>query len=91
MSDIPPILRGVQIDNPDTLAQCLRSDLIFLKLEASIPDEKDRKLTEQVFREHYEIIKKIHGYVKSQSAVYPQVDQQTLNTHFYEKLNLPSM
>ena len=50
-----------------------------ITLDRFIEDEKDRKITEQVIRENFEIIKDIFYYLLSRSPSYPLIDVATLH------------
>ena len=41
-------------------------------------DEKDKKITEQVIKENFDVIKEVFSFLQSNSPVYPLVDIITL-------------
>lgn len=70
------------------MAQCCRNDLVKLKMERFVEDEKDRRLCEQVFRENFEVIRDIMYMLRSNSDVFPLITYDTIYDHFASKLLL---
>lgn len=62
-----------------------------LKLERIIDDEKDKKLTEQVIRENYDLFKDTYSFLLASTTDYPQVDIETLYSKFVVGLELENL
>ncbi len=65
---------GLLSDNSETLLQCLKHDLIHLKIERLVDDEKSRIGLESVLKENYDVVRDIFVYLQARSHAYPDID-----------------
>lgn len=64
----------------------MKSDVSMLKLQ--FDDERDRKITEQLIKENYSLIKEIQQSVLEKSSSYPILDPKTVIENFLMPLKL---
>lgn len=60
-----------------------------IKFEKHTADDKDRKITKNVFSENVQMLKQLFFYLQYSSPTYPSIDLETLYNKFVSKLVLP--
>jgi hypothetical protein len=64
----------------------MKHDIALLKL--SIEDERDRKITEQLIKENYALIRDLYYFVLEKSVDFPILTPETLYNEFFTLLQL---
>lgn len=64
----------------------MKHDISFLKL--SNEDDRDRKITEQIIKENYAVIRDLYNFVLEKSPDFPILTPNTLYKEFFSLLQL---
>jgi hypothetical protein len=84
------VFTGLIPDNNETLLQCLKHDLVHLKLERLVDDEKIRIGLNSVLKENYDVVRDIFVCLQTRSTGYPDIDHGTMLAFLQDlKLEVP--